>query len=64
MKSNTQILGAIAIGAGAWLLVRLVQQVMCHQQHAARKLDKKNVQSWEEEGGAIHDGRPRSTTAI
>lgn len=61
MKSNSQIVGAVLVGLGTWVLGRYVVNTM-HQQKtlANKKLIKQAVQNWEGEGGNVIDAAHRS----
>ena len=63
MRGRSQIGSAVMMGLGAWLLSCYVQGAMQrHHGRVTKKLAKEASQSWEGEGGAIIDAKPRYTS--
>ena len=65
MKRNSKVCSAVVLGLGALLLTRYVQSVS-QQKHKreTKKMAKREVQSWEGEGGALVAPVPRGTTGV
>ena len=50
--SKARILGAVAVGIGAWLLTRFIFDIPGqHRKHLAKKFTKDALQTWDGEGG-------------
>jgi hypothetical protein len=63
MKRNSRVCSAVVLGLGALLLTRYVHSVSQQKQtRETKKMTKREVQSWEGEGGALVAHVPRATT--